>query len=453
MDRTDRYPPQIKFIIGNEACERFSFYGMSSILFVYMTDALLYSNEQAQARYHLFVMATYLTPLLGGWIADRFLGRYRTILFISFAYLAGHAVLAAWETREGLAAGLGLLALGAGGIKPCVSAFVGEQIPPDRKVLLERIYGWFYVIINVGSASAKALIPKLLDVRGPAIAFGIPGVLFLASILVFWAGRRRYVRVAPTGPNPHGFLRVVRRAVKRLGTGKPGEHWLDGARDRHPAEAVEGARAVFRILGVFAAVTIFWTLFDQKASSWVAQSREMVLALGDWRIGPAQMQVLNPILILVLIPLFNWAVFPVLERRGVALTPLRKMTAGMFFTVLSFAAAAVVQTLLDAGTAVHVLWQVPQYVLLTVGEILVSVTGLEFSFTQAPRPMRSAIMSFWYLTIAAGNLLTALVTELVPLTGATYFWFFAALMLAAAVVFRIVARRYRAPAAAPVAAV
>jgi proton-dependent oligopeptide transporter, POT family len=319
-------------------------------------------------------------------------------------------------------------------------------------VLLERIYGWFYVIINVGSASAKALIPKLLDWRGPAIAFGIPGVLFLASILVFWAGRRRYVRVAPTGRNPHGFLKVVRRAVKRLGTGKPGEHWLDGARDRHPAEAVEGARAVFRILGVFAAVTIFWTLFDQKASSWVAQSKEMGLALGGVRIGPAQMQVLNPILILVLIPLFNWAVFPVLERRGVALTPLRKMTAGMFFTVLSFAAAAVVQSLLDAGTAVHVLWQVPQYVLLTVGEILVSVTGLEFSFTQAPRSMRSAIMSFWYLTIALGNLLTALVTELVPLTGATYFWFFAALMLIAAVVFRVVARRYRAPADAPVVA-
>ena len=129
---------------------------------------------------------------------------------------------------------------------------------------------------------------------------------------------------------------------------------------------------------------------------------------------------------MTLIPLFTWGVFPLLARRGVELTPLKKMTAGMFITALSFGAAAIVQTFVDRGGAPpSALWQLPQYVLLTVGEVLVSVTGLEFSYTQAPKAMRSTIMSLWFLTVALGNLLTAVLTRLVSLEGAAYFWLFA----------------------------
>ncbi len=443
MATRERYPPPVKFIVGNEACERFSFYGMSSILTVYMLQSLLYGERDAKAYYHYFVMATYLTPLVGGWIADRFLGRYRTILFISLGYVLGHAVLAAWETRAGLFAGLALVAVGAGGIKPCVSAFVGDQFGVGQRSLLERIYGWFYWVINLGSGTSKLLIPFLLDRYGPPIAFGLPGVLMAVALVVFWLGRRHYVEAPPSGPDPHGFLRVVRDAVRRLGTGHAGQHWLDLARDRHPAEAIEGAKAVFRILGVFAAVTLFWALFDQKGSSWVLQAKQLDLRLGSVTLRPAQLQALNPFMIMAFIPLFTWGVFPLLERRGVRLTPLRKMTAGMFLTVASFVSAALLQTAVDAGHVPHALWQLPQYLFLTMGEVLVSVTGLEFSYTQAPRSMRSTIMSIWFLTVALGNLLTAVVTEVVTLSGAAYFWFFAALMLAAALAFRAVARRYR----------
>ncbi len=442
-----RYPPQVKYIVGNEACERFSFYGMASILVLYMNEQLLYPERDAKAYYHLFIMATYLTPLVGGWLADRFFGRYGTILWISLAYVAGHAVLAAWETRTGLLVGLALVAAGAGGIKPSVSAFVGDQFGPEQRTLLQRIYGWFYWIINLGSFTSKILIPLLLLWRGPRFAFALPGVLMAIALAVFWAGRRHYVVAPPSGPNPHGLLRVVGLAVRRLGTGAPGQHWLDVARDRHPEEAIEGAKAVFRIMGVFAAVTLFWALFDQKGSSWVFQARHLDLTLLGRTYSAAQLQALNPALVLVLVPLFTWVVFPALERRGVGLDPLRKMTWGMFVTVLSFVAAAVLQMLVDAGRTPHALWQIPQYVLLTAGEVLVSVTGLEFSYTQAPRSMRSTIMSIWFLTVFLGNALTAVVTTLVPLQGAAYFWMFAGLMLAAALVFRAVAARYRgAPA-------
>jgi len=443
-----RYPPQVKYIVGNEACERFSFYGMLSILVLYMNEHLLYTEREATVYYHLFIMANYLTPLVGGFLADRFFGRYRTILSISFAYVLGHAVLAFWETRAGLLAGLSLVAVGAGGIKPCVSAFVGDQFPPSQRTLMQRVYGWFYWSINLGSGTAKLLIPFLLATVGPRIAFGLPGVLMAIALVVFWAGRPHYVMAPPSGPNPHGFLRVVRDALSRLGTGKPGERWLDLAAHRHPPEAIEGARSVFRIVGVFAAVTVFWALYDQKGSTWVFQARQMDLWFMGRQLNAGQLQALNPFIVLLLIPAFNWGVFPFLERRGVSLAPLRKMTAGMFVTALSFAAAAVVQTAVEAGHPPHALWQLPQYLLLTIGEVLVSVTGLEFSYTQAPRSMRSTIMSLWFLAIFLGNSLTAVVASLVTARGATMFWIFGGLMVLAALAFRLIARRYRYAAAA-----
>jgi POT family proton-dependent oligopeptide transporter len=447
-----RYPPQVKYIVGNEACERFSFYGMRGILTTYMLTSLLYSQQDAKAYFHYFVAATYFTPLVGGWIADRFWGRYRTILWISFAYVLGHAVLALWETRAGLFVGLALIATGAGGIKPCVSAFVGDQFGPDEPLLMQRVYGWFYWSINLGSAAAYLVIPQIRSSYGPSAAFALPGVFMAIALVVFWAGTKHYRMAPPSGPNPHGFVRVVADAARKLGTGSPGEHWLDGARERHPAEAIEGAKAVFRILGVFAAVTLFWALFDQKSSSWVIQGRQMDPDLGFGTILPEQLQAANPFLVMTLIPLFTWGLYPLLERRGVSLAPLRKMTAGMFLTVLSFASAAIVQTFVDDGHTPSLLWQLPQYVFLTAGEVLVSVTGLEFSYTQAPRAMRSTIMSFWFLTVFLGNMLTAFVANVVPLEGAAYFWFFAALMLGAAFAFRAVARGYRgSPAPAPAA--
>jgi POT family proton-dependent oligopeptide transporter len=455
MPQALRYPPQVKYIVGNEACERFSFYGMRSILVLYMTQNLYFAEPDAKAWFHAFVMANYLTPLAGGWIADRYWGRYRTILWISTAYLLGHATLALWETREGLLAGCALIALGAGGIKPCVSAFVGDQFGADQRTLMQRVYGWFYWSINLGSASSYLLIPWLLKNHGPAVAFAVPGLLMALALAVFWAGTKTYVQAPPSGPDPHAFLKVVRRAVDRVGLGKPGEHWLDGARDRHPEEAVEGAKAVFRLMGVFAAVSIFWALFDQKSSTWVLQAKQLDRVILGSEPSPAAFQVFNPMLIMTLIPLFTWVIFPALERRGVSLTPLRKMTAGMFLTAASFAAAAVLQTFIDAGGTPSVLWQLPQYVLLTLGEILVSVTGLEFSYTQAPRSMRSTIMSIWFLTNALGNALTAVLSKLVRLTGASNLWLYAVLMLLAAVVFRAIAHRYRAwtpPAEAQAAA-
>jgi POT family proton-dependent oligopeptide transporter len=154
-DQDGHFPPQIKYIIGNEVCERFSYYGMLGILELYLANRMKMGGDVATTTQHLFGTAVYFLPLAGGWLADRWLGRYWTILFISLFYCLGHGTLALFEgSLTGLYVGLGLIAIGAGGIKPCVSAFVGDQFKPSQHHLLTKIYGWFYWAINLGAAAA-----------------------------------------------------------------------------------------------------------------------------------------------------------------------------------------------------------------------------------------------------------------------------------------------------------
>ncbi|HVP69641.1 MAG TPA: MFS transporter [Anaeromyxobacteraceae bacterium] len=446
---TDRFPPQIKYLALNEGCERFSFYGMSSILTIYMVSFLGLRDSDAEANFHLFVFAVYVTPLAGAWLADRFLGRYRVILWLSLGYVFGHAAIALLDTDLGLLLGLSLIAAGAGGIKPCAAAYVGDQFTAANRNLIQKVYDLYYWMINFGSLLSTLCIPEMLARFGPRVAFAVPGVLMALALAIFWGGRRTYVNLPPTGPNPHGFFRVVRYALHRLGTGRPGEHWLEAAGDRFPREAVDGAKAVFRILSVFAPIAAFWSLFFQYGSSWVLQADRMSRNLFGYEVKASQMSSLNAMFVLVTIPVLAGWFYPFLARHGLKVEPLRKMRVGMFVTVLSFLWVMGIQVALDGGLRPHVLWQVPAYLFLSVGEVLVSVTALEFAYTQAPRSMKSVIMSLWYVTIAAGNVLTAVVAKLNRFHGAWYFGFFAALMVLGALAFSAVARRYRPVAPLP----
>lgn len=215
-----RLPRQIPYIIGNEGCERFSFYGMRNILTSFLVGTLLlYAPEAERATmakdvFHSFVIGVYFFPLLGGWLADRYFGKYHTVLWFSLIYCAGHACLAIFEhNREGFYTGLFLIALGSGGIKPLVVSFVGDQFDQRNKHLARTVFDAFYWIINFGSFFASLLMPIFLRSYGPAVAFGIPGVLMLIATIVFWAGRRQYVNVPPTPADPHAFLKVVRSAL------------------------------------------------------------------------------------------------------------------------------------------------------------------------------------------------------------------------------------------------
>ena len=400
-----RLPNGIPYIIGNEAAERFSFYGMKAILVVFMTKYLLDSTgskdlmgeEQAKGYYHMFTSAVYFTPILGALIADAFWGKYKTILALSVVYCAGHLTLALDETRLGLALGLGLIALGSGGIKPCVSAHVGDQFGRSNHTLLEKVFGWFYFSINLGAFASTLLTPWLLENYGSHVAFGVPGILMALATLMFWMGRHVFVHI------PAGGMDFLRETFSRA-----------------------GIASISSLFIIYAFVAMFWALFDQTGSAWVLQAERMDRYFLGFEWLPSQIQAINPIMIMVLIPVFNgiklfrWPGLYDLLNRVFPLTPLRKISVGFFLTVLAFLIPAWIEMRLASGEFVNIVWQLAAYGILTTAEVFVSITCLEFSYTQAPRKMKSLVMACFLMSVSLGNLFVSGVNFFIHEEGASF---------------------------------
>lgn len=427
-DPSNKLPSGIPCIVGNEAAERFSYYGMRAILVIFMTQYLMNSSGQldvmseneALGYFHLFVSAVYFMPLFGALLADGLLGKYRTIIFLSLIYCLGHFAMAVDDTRMGLLIGQSLIAMGAGGIKPCVSAHIGDQFGIANRHLMTKVFSWFYFSINFGAFTAMLIIPWLLDNYGSSIAFTVPGLLMLLATITFWSGRYRFVHIQPAGMN------FIKEMFSRAGITSLG-----------------------KLASIYAFIAVFWALFEQTGSSWILQAQKMDRILFGFELLPSQIQAANPLLIMLLVPLFSYVIYPFLGR-FIFLTALRKMTIGLFLTVIAFAIPSYIQMQLDNSLTPHITWQLLAYVLLTSAEVMVSITCLEFSYTQAPKTMKSFVMAFYFLSVAIGNLFTSAVNFFIQnedgtskLGGADYFWFFTGLMLITAVLFLFVSNRYR----------
>lgn len=438
------FPKQIKYIVGNEAAERFSFYGMRSILVIFMTTHLMTPSAHATAVFHDFVSGCYFLALLGAFLSDRFLGKYKTILSLSIVYCLGHLVLAVWDGMGGLYLGLTLIAFGSGGIKPCVSAHVGDQFNERNQDLLEKIFDIFYFSINFGAFFSTLLIPVILAKAGPGWAFGVPGILMAIATFVFWLGRDHYVHVPPAGKtgNP-GFFPIFWHALTHQGARKQGESFLDVAKTRFSAADVEGVKAAAAVFLVFSPIPIFWALFDQQGSTWVLQAEKMNREVFGFHIEASQLQAINPIMIMILIPAFTYVLYPLVEKLGIHITPLRKMAAGMVTAGLSFVSIGIIQHIIDSGHSISVGWQIVPYLIITCSEVMISITGLEFAYTQAPRALKSTIMSFWLLTVSVGDFFVATIADVNVFTGAMFFYFFAALTFVVSVIFIFLTTRYK----------
>ncbi len=385
VERSDRFPPGIPYIVGNEGAERFSYYGMRAILYVYLTalytsfaaetslsaDVTSAAKAKATSVTHLFMAGVYAFPMIGAVLADRWLGKYAVILGVSALYCAGHAVLAVAgrlavsgdyaAAESGMYLGLSLVALGTGGIKPCVSANVGDQFSAENAHLVSKVYQIFYFIINFGSFFSTLITPYLYAEFGPEIAFGVPGIMMAVATVIFWLGRHRFTRIAPKPGGrlglldfasstllfapviaviaavfvfgdafkparavgmgaaafywdyvtrylahlgrhswPYfavafalgaaglalfrvrqkqladdGFLAVLAYSWQKRRQRAPGTSFFEPARQRFGEEAAEGPPAVLRILVVFSMTSVFWALFDQHASTWVDQARQL----------------------------------------------------------------------------------------------------------------------------------------------------------------------------------
>ncbi|XP_027701024.1 solute carrier family 15 member 2-like isoform X2 [Vombatus ursinus] len=618
------YPLSIAFIVVNEFCERFSYYGMKAVLTLYFLYFLHWSEDTSTSVYHAFSSLCYFTPLLGAVMADSWLGKFRTILYLSLVYVLGHVIksLGAVPIIGGhlmhtvlSMVGLFLIALGTGGIKPCVAAFGGDQFEEEHVKERSRFFSVFYLAINAGSLISMFVTPML---RGDvqcfggdcyALAFGVPGMLMVLALVVFALGSKMYKKPPPEGNIVAKVSKCIWFAISNRLKNRPSEipkreHWLDWAEEKYPKQLILEVKALTRVLFLYIPLPMFWALLDQQGSRWTLQATRMNGNMGFFVFQPDQIQVLNPLLVLIFIPMFDLGIYPLVKMCGINLTSIRKMATGMILVSLAFAIAATVEIkinelsphqpggkevylrilnladdevkvslmdyhnnslfldpikpfqkttdhskmllttesqhfhfqlqyhnmsvtsehileeknryslviradqsgvssilvkdmvtstangmaavryhhvqcrtedkdfsldlgLLDFGAAyvvaitnssdqglqawktedispnqMSIAWQLPQYILVTAGEVMFSVTGLEFSYAQAPLSMKSVLQAAWLLTVAVGNIIVLIVAQTSALVQWAEFILFSCLLLIVCLVFSIMGYYY-----------
>lgn len=360
--RRRRYPTSVFFILGNEFCERFSFYGMRAVLVLYLTRWLSFTDDHATAIFHGFVMLCYFSPLFGAIIADGLLGRFKTIFYVSIIYAIGNLVmsLTALPPPEwiGPMIGLILIGIGTGGIKPCVSTFGADQFRPDQEKERFTFFSAFYFMINLGSMISIILTPILradvhcFGAECYPLAFGVPALLMFISLIVFLCGKSQYKITPPSGNLVGRVYHCVKAGItgkiKSQKTNVTMAHWLDYAEEKFEPDFVDEVKKLLTVLTLFLPLPLYWALADQQGSRWTLQAAQMDGDMGVFgRIKADQVMALNPLLIIILIPLFEQVCYPLCEKCRIPTRPLQRMVAGMLLTALAFVVAALVQIKLD----------------------------------------------------------------------------------------------------------
>lgn len=449
-------PAGIPFIVANEFAERFCYYGINSILSVYMVQHLHFPEAQATIWQSLFKFGAYFFPFFAAILADVFWGKFKTIMFLALFYCAGCALVAVLGGPGGLAMGLGLTAFGTG-IKSCVSTNVGDQFTTKNQHLISKAFSYFYFSINLGSSISIFMCPIWLESYGPKVAFGIPAGMMLLATLVFWAGRTRFTVIPPAmsrrqnrGAAAFGLCFAPVLGITMWAYHASGSTalavvvllaqmalviWLclkTGVRKLLPPELVnwleqsftgDSLKLVLKLAIVYYVfVAIFWSLWEQSnGQTWTLQATSDLMdkhlfpflkgvpglgALADFQILPAQLTVVNGLFILLMIPVFTFIVFPVWQRLF-KLTALRKICVGLFVIAASFAIIAWIENQIFHGHSVSAWWQILAYGVLSASEVLISITALEFAYSQAPLKMKSFMMAAMYLfSVSVGQAFT-----------------------------------------------
>ncbi|KAI8826050.1 POT family-domain-containing protein [Fimicolochytrium jonesii] len=450
-------PRALFFIIPNELGERFCYYGISPILKPFLKKMIGFDKAKTDSIQHIWKAFTYFTPLGGAAISDSYLDKYKTIVILSVVYLAGLLMLTI-TSRPGLVpateggfipsgaplAALFLISVGTGGIKPCVSSHGGDQFLSFQKQNLNKFYNYFYMAINVGSIVSGFIQPKIAEKSCFGLeggkdcyswAFAVCAIAFAIALGVFAFGKFCYRVVPPAGV----FFPAILARVAFKYTLNLFRNGFSHERARIATSETESDAVIIelfdllKVLFVISPSIIFWLGFDQNGTSWQDTSDQMDHS--NWLNSETTNAVINPIWIIILAPIFANFLYPAIEKR-VKFGLLRRMVVGQFFAGISFIIMAVIQQKIDdncvdetwkeAGKDVtmcmdrgsHTAMFIVPYFFITVGEVLVSISGLNFTYTEVGKRSKSSCAALWLLGTGIGNLVAAALFE-TPLGSST----------------------------------
>eukprot|EP01040_Poterioochromonas_malhamensis_P014576 gene14576-16151_t len=491
------------YIIVTEFCERLAYYGFAGSLVLFFQTQLNYSNAEADVQYSAWSGFCYVTPLLGGYIADTYLGRYQTILLFCSIYLVGLIMVVIGSIPGEVNAAfffpaIYIIALGTGGIKPNVSTMGADQFDDrysrDRKEK-ESFFNWFYWSINLGSMISYTVIAYICQYGIPQlggadwgffVGYLIPAIFMGVAIFVFVLGTPKYRRQRPQGSVLVRSLKICYEAViTKAKVSSVGMHVLDKAKDiyggSYTASQVDGVKLVTRLTPFLLVMIPYWGIYSQMSTAFQNQGCQMDLSFGDILVPVSALNTFDTVAILLLVPLFDGVIYPYFKRKGIPLSMLQKMGWGFACAILAMLIAAVVEiarleyapaagnyydksardnitpcqsiddfnpyryqdylagvndvdsqpanchqtcsdyyqlsnvtylnlTCIDCDNIpqmshLSVFWQIFQFVVIGMSEILASITSLEFFYSQAPTVMRSVTQSLNLATSAAGSFL------------------------------------------------
>jgi proton-dependent oligopeptide transporter, POT family len=437
------HPRGLGLLFVVEMWERFSYYGMRAILVLYLVNALRWDTARAAGLYGTYTMSVYLTPLVGGYLADRLIGTRRSLVLGGFIIALGHFALA-FRGMTSFYAGLGLIIVGTGFFKPNASTMVGQiyrQGDPRR----DSGFTIFYMGINAGAFLGPLVCGYLAQSEsfGWHWGFAAAGVGMVLGLLAYLWGRERYLPGIGLRPQP-----PVAAEGRTPAMGDDRRILLDGAGGAVAGLAVAallgggnalglvvgatvGAALAVTVLGsrgeerkrvvslfvVAFFVIFFWAAYEQAGSSMnLFADRHTDLQLGRFHLPSSWFQSLNPLAILVLAPAFA-ALWSALGRRRREPSTALKMVLGLFLLGVGFLFMVAGGKRADAGVLVSPGWLVGAYMFHTLGELCLSPVGLSYVTKVSPARFASLLMGIWLLANAAANKLAGMLAAYTPMPG------------------------------------
>ncbi|XP_068211976.1 peptide transporter family 1-like [Palaemon carinicauda] len=354
------YPKSSFFILAGYLLERFVYYGLFGGAVFYMQRMLGFTSSSASTVKAVMEGLIYLAPIPGAVLADTYLGKVRTVFLMCCGYTVGAAIfilssvtpIMTTVTAAKFTGISGLLVLGicAGLMKAVYSSLGADQFKvPEQREEQKRYFYAFYWMINAGAFLGQFMTAKIRD---SVQCFGddcyfLPFIilvcLMVCSTAIFAAGRSRYTE-APPDTMLIDAIKCVCHAIRKSWDKedrKPVEHWLDRSQEKFDSKLIKDVKITSRVLLLFCTYPLFWALFYQTSTGMIFQAKRLDSRVGNDRIPPEMSSSINPLLILILIPLFNLLIYPFFDRVGFMTTVTSRMIVGMCFSVASFVAYAI----------------------------------------------------------------------------------------------------------------